>query len=49
MLRAPPPSSAPTMIAANMTGISTIAYKAVPGWNHRRLGPSCSVPMAHLR
>ena len=34
------------MIAANMTGISTIAYMAVPGWNHRsRLRASCSVPM----
>ena len=34
------------MMAANMTGISTIAYMAVPGWNHRsRLGASCSVPI----
>ena len=35
------------MMAANMTGISTIAYMAVPGWNPRSLlGASCSVPIA---
>ena len=44
-----PPNSAPTMIAANMTGISAIAYMAEPGCSRRsRLRPSRSVLMGSL-